>query len=68
MALSMFYWKVPFLMAGLILLIHIGADQQNFGNYKYQSINEFYKMGTLLSKAEACKNLNLQSAEVRSKV
>ena len=25
----------------------IGADQQNFGNYKYQSINEFYKMGTV---------------------
>lgn len=23
----------------------IGADQQNFGNYQYQSLSEFYKMG-----------------------
>jgi len=25
----------------------IGADQQNFGNYTEQSINEFYKIGTI---------------------
>lgn len=25
----------------------IGADQQNFDNYKYQNINEFFKIGTI---------------------
>jgi PKD repeat protein len=25
----------------------IGSDQQNFGNYTYQNLNEFYKVGTV---------------------
>jgi len=25
----------------------VGSDQQNFGNYTYQSINEFYRVGTI---------------------
>lgn len=26
----------------------IGTDQQNFGNYTYQNLNEFYKLGTVV--------------------
>lgn len=33
----------------------IGTDQQNFDNYKPQSINEFYKMGTVVQTGSVLK-------------
>jgi PKD repeat protein len=33
----------------------IGTDQHNFGNYTYQSINEFYKIGTVVQEGPVQK-------------
>jgi PKD repeat protein len=33
----------------------IGTDQQNFGNYTYQTINEFFKMGTVVQDGNVQK-------------
>lgn len=33
----------------------IGSDQQNFGNYTYQNINEFFKVGTIQQTGDVQK-------------
>jgi PKD repeat protein len=33
----------------------IGTDQQNFGNYTYQNLNEFYKFGTVVQSGSVQK-------------
>lgn len=43
----------------------IGADQQNFGNYTYQTINEFFKVGTVQQSGSVQK---FEFAISRSKI
>ena len=43
----------------------IGSDQQNFGNYTYQNLNEFYKVGTVQQSGGVQK---FEFGLVRSKI